>query len=109
MAWICGNPPRSILSIRSVTIHRGRAELLTELRQGSRKSGVLQGAVLDLADRVHDRGVIAAVEGFGYRGEGQVGELTGQVHRDLPRSSDGRNPARGEQGGDGDPEPLGDR
>ena len=68
MAWICGQPPSAILSVRSVTIHCGHgAELIGELLDGPGEAGVLERASLDLADGVQDGGVIAAVEGLGDR------------------------------------------
>src|SRR5215213_1496607 len=108
MAWICGNPPLSILSIRSVTIHRGRAEVVPELLECPGETGVLEGALLDLADGVHDGGVVAAVEGLRNRRQGEIGELAGQVHRKLTRPGYGGGSAGGEQGVDGDGEALGD-
>src|SRR4051794_41980321 len=78
MAWICGEPPLTILSIGSVTIHSASGlELGGELLDGPREAGVLEGAALDLADGVHDGGVITAVEGLGGGGGGGGGGVTG--------------------------------
>src|SRR4051812_15524851 len=106
MAWICGQPPLTILSIGSVTIHSAsRSELAGELLDGPREACVLEGGILDLADGVHDGGVVAAVEGFGDRGQRQVGELAGQVHGELPSAGDGSAAGRGEDLVDAQPEP----
>src|SRR6267154_1572042 len=97
MAWICGQPPLAILSIGSVTIHSGSGlELGRELLDGSREAGVLEGAALDLTDRVHDGGVIAAVEGLRDLWKGEIGELAGEVHGELPGSGDGSAAGGGE-------------
>src|SRR5215208_6994842 len=109
MTWICGQPPLTILSIGSVTIHSDSGlELGGELLDGAREGGVLEGAALDLADGVHDGGVITAVEGLGDRGEREVGELTGQVHGELPGASDGSAAGGGEDVVDAQTEPRGD-
>src|SRR5882724_5595500 len=97
MAWICGQPPLTILSIGSVTIHSASGlELGGELLDGARKAGVLEGAALDLADGVHDGGVTAAVEGSGDLWKGEVGELTGEVHGELAGPGDGSGAPGGE-------------
>src|SRR4051812_30677672 len=97
MAWICGQPPLAILSIGSVTIHSASGlELRGELLDGPREAGVLEGAGLDLANGVHDGGVIAAVESLGDRGKREVGELAGQVHGELAGAGDGSDPGGGE-------------
>src|SRR4051794_41946235 len=74
MTWICGQPPLTILSIGSVTIHSAFGlELGGELLDGAREAGVLEGAALDLADGVHDGGVISAGGGEGGTLEGGGG------------------------------------
>src|SRR3954453_23772044 len=97
MAWICGQPPLAILSIGSVTIHSGSGlELRSELLDGAREAGVLEGAVLDLANGVHDGGVVTAVEGLGDGRQRKVGELAGEVHGELPGPGDGSAAGGGE-------------
>src|SRR5829696_4211135 len=97
MAWICGQPPLTILSIGSVTIHSASGlELGGELLDGPREACVLEGAALDLADGVHDGGVVAAVEGFGDRWKREVGELAGQIHGELASSGNGGAAGGGE-------------
>ena len=54
-------------------------------------------AARDGADRVQDGGVVA-VERAGDLGEGERGELAGEVHRELPRPDDPGG-ARGRRGG----------
>src|SRR5205809_7548126 len=99
MAWICGEPPLTILSIGSVTIHSASGlELVGELFDGSREAGVLEGAALDLADGVHDGGVITAVEGLGDGRQGEVGELAGQVDGGLAGAGGGGAAGGGEGG-----------
>src|SRR5882757_9176976 len=103
MAWICGQPPRSILSIRSVTIHCGLGlELRGEFLDGAREAGILEYAAFDLADGVHNGGVIAAVEGFGDGWEGEIGEPAGEVHGELASPDRGSGTGGGEDGVDGD-------
>src|SRR5829696_3544810 len=105
MAWICGQPPLTILSIGSVTIHSASGlELGGELLDGPREACVLEGAALDLADGVHDGGVVAAVEGFGDRWKREVGELAGQIHGELASSGNGGGAGGGEDvvGGQGE-------
>src|SRR4051795_10861018 len=109
MAWICGEPPLTILSIGSVTIHSAFGlELGGELLDGAREAGVLEGAALDLADGVHDGGVITAVEGVGDLRKGEVGELAGEVHGELPGAGDGRGAGGGEDLIDAEAESRGD-
>src|SRR3954468_20769087 len=109
MAWICGEPPLTILSIGSVTIHSASGlELGGELLDGSREAGVLEGGALDLADGVHDGGVITAVEGLGDGRQGELGELTGEVHGELPGAGDGSAAGGGEDVVDGQIEARGD-
>src|SRR4051794_41918097 len=98
MAWICGEPPLTILSIGSVTIHSASGlELGGELLDGSREAGVLEGAALDLADGVHDGGVITAVGGLGGGRPGGAGGGTGGGEGGAA----GAGPGRGAGGGGG--------
>src|SRR5215208_3353836 len=109
MAWICGQPPLTILSIGSVTIHSGLGlELRAELLDGPGEAGVLEGAPLDLADRVQDGGVIAAVEGLCDGRQGEIGELASQVHRELAGLGDGSGASGREDGVDAEAETGGD-
>src|SRR3954470_11965995 len=108
MAWICGEPPLTILSIGSVTIHSASGlELGGELLDGAREAGVLEGAALDLADGVHDGGVISAVEGMGDLWKGEVGELAGEVHGELASPCDGGGAGGGEDLVDAEAEACG--
>src|SRR3954447_25840444 len=110
MAWICGQPPLAILSIGSVTIHSARVlELGGELFDRAREACVLERAALDLADGVHDGGVVTAVEGFGDRREREVGQLAGEVHGGLARTGDGSAPGGGEDVVDAEADAGGDR
>src|SRR5215208_7112902 len=104
MGWICG----SILSIGSVTIDLGRAKLGGELVQGAGEAGVLEDAPFDLADGVDDGGVVTAVERLGDRRQREVGELAGEVHRELAAADERSGAAGREQTGNREAELVGD-
>src|SRR5262245_29591587 len=64
------------------------AELVAELADQGAKVGVSIEAPSDLTEGVDDRGVISTAEGAGNGGEGEVGQLPGQVHGELPDAVD---------------------
>src|SRR5687768_2828812 len=95
MVWICGEA--GILSIGSVTIHLDRAEPAGDLLDRAAESRILRAALSDALDGVHHGGVVAAVEGARNFGKGELGELAGEVHRDLAGAGDGGGSAGGEE------------
>src|SRR4051794_27122496 len=58
---------------------------------------LLAHQLLDLLDRVDDRGVVALAEGPGDGGVAEVGDLTAHVHGDLAGVDERPGAARGEQ------------
>ena len=69
--------------------------------------GIFLEQALDLVDGVQDGGVVLAAEGAADLGERGVGELAGEVHRDLAGEGDGLGAVLGPHVGELDAEELG--
>src|SRR5205807_2351669 len=81
---------------------------LDEPVHGLAELGIFLEEGLDLVDRVQDGRVVLAAEGAADLGERGVGELTREVHRDLPREGDGPRPVLRLEVGELYAEELGD-